>query len=229
MMKTLRTAAVALGLVGSLALVGCKNNVVFREMGYDSYRQQDFVTAAEHFQVAVDKKPSDYRSQYYLGVSLLQLDKPIPAQTPLEQALALRPDDPSWTARIADSLAESYYRQERFETLYGFLDDQIATYNQASGDFLRKAKYLGLVGDADGQKTALQKAAFFALDGDTKPYLAIADFYESFNDTPNAIQALRFALYEDGDDEVVKDRLRGLGIVPGPTVAEAPPKPEILD
>ena len=226
---TLKTAAITLGLLGTLALTGCKNNVVYRELGYESYRQQDFSTAAEQFQAAVDKKPSDYRSQYYLGVSMLQLDKPIPAQTPLEQALELRPDDPEWTPRIADSLAETYYRQERYETLYGFLDNMIQTYNQSSVDFLRKAKYLGLLGDADGQKTALQKAAFFAPEGDTAPYLAIADFYESVNDTPNAIQALRFAYHVDSENDLVKDRLRGLGIVPGPTIADAPPKPELLD
>ncbi|MEM9914435.1 MAG: hypothetical protein AAF911_05700 [Planctomycetota bacterium] len=228
-MMTLKTAAITLGLVGTLALTGCKNNVVYRELGYESYRQQDFVTAAEQFQTAVDKKPSDYRSQYYLGVTMLQLGKPIPAQTPLEQALALRPDDPQWTPRIADSLAETYYQQERFETLYGFLDNMIQTYAQQSGDFLRKAKYLGLLGDADGQKTALQKAAFFAPEGDTAPYLAIADFYQLYNDTPNAIQALRYAYWVDAENDAVKDRLRGLGIVPGPTIADEPPKPELID
>lgn len=228
-MNKLKTTAVALGLLGAMALTGCKNNVVYRELGYDSYRELDFTTAAEHFQAAVDKKPSDFRSQYYLGVTMLKLDKPIPAQTPLEQALALRPDDPQWTPKIADSLAETYYQQERYETLYGFLDNMVQTYSQQPVDFLRKAKYLGLLGDADGQKTALQKAAFFAPANDPSPYLAIADFYETVNDTPNAIQALRYGYYVAPDSDTVKDRLRGLGIVPGPTIADAPPKPELID
>ncbi len=228
-MNTLQTTAVAIGLIGTLSLTGCKNNVVYRELGYESYRQQDYLTAAEQFQTAVDKKPSDYRAQYYLGVSMLKLDKPIPAQTPLEQALALRPDDPEWTPRIADSLAETYYQQERYEALYGFLDSMIQTYNQQPVDFLRQAKYLGLLGDADGQKTALQKAAYFAPANDPSPYLAIADFYETVNDTPSAIQALRYGYYVAPDSDEVKDRLRGLGIVPGPTIADAPPKPELID
>ncbi|MEM9418152.1 MAG: tetratricopeptide repeat protein [Planctomycetota bacterium] len=228
-MMKLKTAALSLGFVGVIALTGCKNNVVYRELGYDSYRQQDYSTAAENFQAAVDKKPSDYRSQYYLGVSLLKMDKPIPAQTPLEQALALRPDDPEWTPRIADSLAEAYYQQERYETLYGFLDNMIQNYNQSSVDFLRKAKYLGLLGDADGQKTALEKAGYFAPRGDATPYIAIADFYIAVNDVPNAKQALRFGYNEDPSSDEVKDRLRGLGIVPGPTIAEEPPKPELVD
>lgn len=228
-MKQLQKTAMVLGLLGGLTVTGCKNNVVYRELGYESYRQQDYFTAAEQFQTAVNKKPADYRSQYYLGLSNLKLNKPIPAQTPLEQALALRPDDPQWTPKIADALAETYYQQERFETLYGFLDNMIQTYSQQPVDFLRKAKYLGLLGDADGQKTALQKAAYFAVPGDTSPYLAIADFYAAVNDTPNEIQALRFAYYVDPTNDTVKDRLRGLGIVPGPTIADAPPKPELID
>jgi len=228
-MTTLKTTAIALGLLGAIALTGCKNNVVYRELGYESFRQKDFTTAAEQFQTAVEKKPSDYRSQYYLGATMLELDKPIPAQTPLEQALALRSDDPQWTPRIADALADTYYRQERYETLYGFLDNMIQTYNQQPRDFLRQAKYFGLLGDADGQKTSLQKAAFFAPVDDPTPYLAIADFYESVNDIPNTIQALRFAYYVAPENDTVKDRLRGLGIVPGPTIADAPPKPELID
>ncbi|MEO0515314.1 MAG: hypothetical protein AAF086_08485 [Planctomycetota bacterium] len=228
-MNTLQTTVVAIGLIGTLMLTGCKNNVVYRELGYESYRQQDFATAAEQFQSAVDKKPSDFRSQYYLGVTMLQLGKPIPAQTPLEQALALRSDDPEWTPKIADALAETYYQQERYEALYGFLDSMIQTYQQQPADFLRQAKYLGLLGDADGQKTALEKAAYFAPANDPTPYLAIADFYETVNDTPNAIQALRYGYYVAPESDVVKDRLRGLGIVPGPTIADAPPKPELID
>ena len=49
------------------------------------------------------------------------------------------------------------------------------------------------------------------------------------DDTPNAIQALRYAYWVDSENDVVKDRLRGLGIVPGPTIADEPPKPELID
>lgn len=218
------------GLAAMVLLgVGCENNVVFRERGYDNYRAQDYATAAENFQKAVEKKPADFKAQYYLGVTMLQMDKPVSAQTPLEQALAVAPDDPEWTPKIADALAETYYQQERYETLYGFLDNMIQTYHQQPADFLRKARFLAKMGDADGQKTALQKAAFFAPADDASPYLAIADFYLAVNDVPNAIQALRFGYYVDPDNEVVKDGLRGLGVVPGPTIADAPPKPALID
>lgn len=223
-MHTTRLTAIAL-LIGMLTSVGCTNHVVYRERGFDSMRDNDYAAASENFRKAIDKKPSDYLSQYYLGITLLEQDQPVSAQSPLEQALALRPDDAAWTPKIADALAESYFQQERFETLYGFLDDMIQTYGQQSGDYLRKAKYLGLLGDADGQKTALQKAGYFAPLGDAVPYLALADFYLNVNDIPNAIQALRYGYFADASNEQVKDRLRGLGVVPGPTIADQPPKP----
>ncbi|MEM8738367.1 MAG: hypothetical protein AAGG38_07820 [Planctomycetota bacterium] len=219
----------AMLLVAVMTATGCKNHVVYREKGYDQYRAADYAAAADNFREAVKLKPGDFRSQYYLAASLLKQDQAIAAQIPLERALTLRGGDPEWRPRIADLLAESYYQQERFDTLYAFLDDQIRTYSQQTPDFLRKAKYLDLLGDADGQKIALQKAAYFAPADDATPYLAIADFYLTVNDVPNAIQALRFGYYVDAENEDVKDGLRGLGVVPGPTIADAPPKPEILD
>ncbi|MEM9883407.1 MAG: tetratricopeptide repeat protein [Planctomycetota bacterium] len=219
----------ALLLTGLLLGAGCKNHVVFREQGFDKYRQQDFAGAAEDFRTAVDMKPGDYRSQYYLGVSLLQQDQFVAAQTPLEQALILRPDDPDWTPRIADAIAESYYGQERTEALYAFLDEKIAENNQQTRDYLRKAEFLGRLGDADGQREALSKAAFFAPPGDAEPYIALADFYVSVNDVPRAIGSLRQGYFVNPESDEVKDRLRGLGVVPGPTIADPPPKPAIVE
>ncbi|MEM6459619.1 MAG: tetratricopeptide repeat protein [Planctomycetota bacterium] len=219
----------ALLLPALLLGAGCKNHVVFREQGFDKLRQQDFAAAAEDFRAAVDLKPGDYQSQYYLGLSLLRQEQFVAAQTPLEQALILRPDDPAWTPRIADAIAESYYGQDRIETLYAFLDEKIADNNQQTRDYLRKAEFLGRLGDADGQQEALTKAAFFAPLGDAEPYLALAEFYVSVNEVPRAIGSLRQGYFVDPDNAAVKDRLRGLGVVPGPTIADPPPKPAIVE
>ena len=227
LMYPTRPSALALLLVCSALGAGCKNHVVYRELGFDAYRVQDYPAAQENFRAAIGKKPSDYLSQYYLGVTMLKQDQPIAAQSPLEQALALRPEDPQWTPQILDALAESYFQQERFETLYGFLDDTVKAYGQQPSDYLRQAKYLGLSGDADGQKTALDKAAYFAPVGDAGPYLALVEFYMGVNDVPNAIQSLRHGYSVEPDNEAVKDGLRGLGIVPGPTIADEPPKPAL--
>ena len=223
MRMNLLTLLVAAGL-----LAGCATNVTHRERGYTDLRNQDYAAALEHFQAAVDRKSTDYNSQYHLGLTLLKLDRPVPAQTPLEQALALRPDDPQWTDKIADALAESYFQQDRIDTLYAFLDNQVESRGRRYEDFLRTGKFMAKAGDADGAKLALQKAAYFAPMGDPVPYLAIADFYASVNDLENRVQALQYALYMDPDLPETRNRLEGLGIVPGPTQYREPPKPEIV-
>ena len=204
--------------------LGCKNHVGYREDGWDAYRQKDYAAAEENFREAVTIYPADYLSQYYLGLALLELGQPVQAQTPLEQALELRPQDPVWTPQIADALAESYLQQERIETLYAFLDNMIERYHQQPRDFLRKARMLGEIGDADGQKLALVKAGQFAEMGDATPYLAQAAFFMEVNDIPAAIQSLQYGYYVDPDNVDVQEQLRGQGIVPGPTVARQPPK-----
>jgi len=224
----MNAARVMLAVAGLMVvLTGCTNHVVHRERGYENLRQNDPVAAADDFRAAVEVKPSDYRSQYYLGLCLNELGQPIAAQAPLEQALTLRPEDAQWTPKIADALAESYFQQERYEALYGFLENMVQTYHQSTTDYLRQAKYMGLMGDADGQKTALHKAAFFAPLSDESPYVAIADFYLGVNDIENAVQAYKYAYFVNPSSEDVKNALRGLGIVPGPTIADAPPKPEL--
>ena len=215
------------GLLVGLTLAGCETNVSHRADGLGSMRGGETATAIEHFQKAIEARSTDYQSQYWLGANLLKANDPLRAQAPLEQALALRPGDPDWTPRIADALADSYYRQGQVEKLYDFLENMVTTYQQQTGDYMRQAKFMGLVGDSDGQKLALEKAAFFAPAGDIGPYLAQADFYEAVNDVPSAIESLGYAYHTDPSAEVVKNRLRGLGIIPGPTVGKVPDKPAL--
>ena len=223
-------AVLGAGLLAAvLPLTGCKTAVSYRAEGFRAMQEGDKVKAVEKFEKSVEARSTDFQAQYWLGVNLLQTGEPIRAQAPLEQALALRPDDPVWRPRIADAVAESYLQQGLTEKLYGFLDNQIVTYGQQTPDFMRKAKYLGKIGDSDGQRRALEKAGYFAPKGDLTPYLALADFYAAVNDVPNEVQALKYAYFTDPSADVVKNRLRGLGIIPGPTVSAEPPKAAILE
>ena len=223
------TPLLCAGILTCLVLTGCKNSVSYRADGLASMREGDTAAAIEHFQKSVETRSTDYQAQYWLGANYLKAGDALRAQAPLEQALALRPNDPDWTPRIADALADSYYRQGEIEKLYDFMENMVTTYHQQSPDFMRQAKFMGLVGDSDGQKLALEKAAFFAPAGDLRPYLAQADFYESVNDVPAAIEALGYAYHTDPSSEIVKNRLRGLGIIPGPTIGRVPDKPVLPD
>lgn len=223
---TMRPAALAaLMMVIGLGQAGCETSYMMREKGHVAMRQGDPAQATHHYARAVEKSPHDYLSQYHLGVAYLEMGEPLKAQLALEQALTLRPDGSDRTRDILDHLAEAMYQQGRYDSLHTFLA-QSASYYGRTEDYLRQADYLARTGDVDAAKVAYRKAAYFAAPGDAEPYLAIARFYDSFNDVPSAIEALRYGYYVDPKNRQIADALRKYGIVPGPTVAIEPPKPE---
>lgn len=215
-------------LAGSLMLGGCVTNSMLRERGYDRMAAQDFGEARSYFHQAAQQNPRDVLAQYYLGLNELHLNRPRAAQTALEQALELRPNDPALTPKILDALASAIFRQGRIAELNAFLSDQ-ATRRGTSRDYQRHAEYLVQAGDHDGARLAFQKAARFAAPGDGSPYLAIADFYESLGDRQNAVTALRYAYWVDPKDPSIPQRFRAYDLVPGPTLKLEPQRPQLLD
>jgi tetratricopeptide (TPR) repeat protein len=220
---TLLGAAVCLPLF----LAGCQTATNLREEGRLALNRGQNQLALEKISQAVDKDPSSAVSQYQLGRAYLALDRNLEAQYALEKAYALEPDDKHLTPKILDDLAEALFRQERMANLYEFLDKQVKTYG-TTRDYLRKGEYLARVGDPDAARLAFRKAAYFAAPDDPEPYIAIADFYTSIGDQPNAVTALSYANYVDPGNLDVKERLNRFGIVAGPTIAKAPPKPAML-
>lgn len=223
--RVLTTAVLCVSL---LAAVGCETTTMMREKGVDALRADNLELAEHHFARAAQREPEDYLSQYYLGMVHLRKNENLKAQLALERALTLRPETSEmYTGRILDMLAEAMFRQGRYDSLHTFLE-RSASYYHGTGDYLRQAKYLVKTGDIDSAKVAFRKAAFFAAKDDPTPYIAIADFYAGLNDVPNAVAALRYAYYVSPTNPEVAAGLRKYGIVPGPTVAVEPPKPELL-
>ncbi len=211
-----------------LLLTGCQKTAAnLREDGRLALNRGQTDTALDLTQQAVDIDPGSPWSQYQLGVVYLELDKPLQAQYALEKALALRPDDKEFTPKTLDALAESLYRQDRLPNLLEFLDKQVKTY-ATTRDYLRQGEYLAKSGDPDAARLAYRKAAYFADTDDPEPYIAIADFYASIGDQPNAVTALHYANYVDPGNRAAAARLRRFDIVPGPTISKAPPKPALL-
>jgi Flp pilus assembly protein TadD len=122
---------------------------------------------------------------------------------------------------ILDGLAEALLRQERTAELYAMLEEATKNYG-ASHDYIRQAVYIGRSGDADGAVVAFRKAAFFAPADDPTPFLAAADYYESIGDNPQAVTALRNALYVKKNDPAIGARLREHGVIPGPAAELQP-------
>jgi len=218
------------GVITLACLLGsaCQHNhVPPRERGHDAYRAGDYRTAIAEYETAISYQPTDVHSQYYLAQSYLETGKPLRAETHFERALTLERDDDYWTPMIIDGLAEALYQQDRVAELHASLDEWVQRYGTTT-DRLRQVEYLRKTGDPDGAKLALRKAAAFADPGDASPYIALADFYHDINDYDNELKALRWAAYVDADHRGLPDRFRRLGYVPGPTLAEAPPKPEMI-
>ena len=226
---SLRQAAVLVFccVLSLLLMAGCETNLRLRQKGYDALYQRDYATARSMYQKAIRRNPTDAEAQYYLGVVELKLDQPLRAQLALEKALELKSEDPELTPRILDKLAESLFQQGRMESLYAFLADTASNYGHTR-DYLRQAQFMLMAGDLDGAKLAFNKAAYFADEDDITPYLAIADFYDSINDVPNAIVALQYAYWVNPNYPGLDNRFRKYGVVPGPTVAAKPPKPDLL-
>ena len=202
-------------------------NSMLREKGYEAINAEDWRQARLYFAQAVERRPEDGVAQYYLGLCELRLGEPLKAQFALEKALELNRNDPDFAPRILDKLAEAIYQQDRPESLQAFLE-QTVDYYGTTRDRLRQADYLTRIGDLDGARLAYQKAAYFAAEDDPDPYIEIADFYNSINDEQNAVRALRYANHVAPGHPGVAERMRRLGVVPGPTQREPPPKPELL-
>ena len=225
----------ALAAIAMLAPVGCQfetpeafvTSTMMRQKGYQNINEGNWVLAREDFAKAVELSPNDAVSQYYLGLTELKLGNPLAAQLALEKAYTVAPDDPSLTPRIIDRLAEAYYAQDRQDVLMGFLN-QTAEERGTTRDYLRQANYQFKTGDIDSAELSYRKAAYFAEADDSTPYIAIADFYQTLGDRENAVLALKYGYYVSPGDPRVTSRMRKLGLVPGPTHQEEPPKPAML-
>ncbi len=200
---------------------------MLRQRGFDAINDNNWPRARTEFTRAVEKSPDDAASQYYLGLSELKLNNPLAAQLALEKAYTLAPDDPELTPRILDRLAEAYYMQDRRDVLTNFLRETSEA-RGGSRDYLRQAQYQLKLGDVDAAELSYRKAAYFAEAGDSDPYVAIADFYQTLGDGENAKLSLKYAYFVSPGDTRVHERMRRLGMVPGPTHQEEPPKPAML-
>lgn len=209
-----------------LTMGGCHHppNALLRKQGIDAYQQKDTATADDRFGQAVGQDPTDWKSLYYLGLIRLDQDRPRDAQLLLEQALELRYKHQE-TDDILDALAQALWLRQAHQPLVGLLERAIRD-RGTSRDYIRQGRYLMMMGDRDAARLAYEKAAYFAADGESKPYVTLADFYETIGDTDRAVTALRQAHGIAPKDTHLSNRLRRYGIVPGPTAALEPLQPQ---
>lgn len=233
-MKIRQTVTAVLGLAGLLLASGCYkpavdggfyNPAVAKFHAGKEIEAGNYVAAQQKLEPVLYNDPQDWEGRYLMGKAYLGQGRALEAQSELEQALAVKDRSEEWTPKILDALAESLHRQERFEELYAFLDAQINRY-EGWEDYARKARFLAKANDIDGAALAYRQAAFFSRNADEDIYIEMADFFEGLGDYDKAVQSLKWAYYINDEREDIPARLRKLGVVPGPTVKEAPPQPD---
>jgi tetratricopeptide (TPR) repeat protein len=216
-----RTLAAGLVLVLGVGLGGCRIPAEHLcQKGIDAWRDGEVAEAERFFSRALEQESGHWKSLGYMGLIKLEQGRYLEAQFAIEKALTLRPES-ARAPELLDGLAEALYQQGKRNQLYTMLSKATEQYGEPQ-DYLRQARYLGLLGDVDAAELALRKAARFAPPDDPTVYLAMADFYEALGDREKAVLSLRYA-YGIEPTEPVGDRLRRYGIVPGPTVALEPP------
>lgn len=214
----------ALTLLGvwMLSLIGCAQtpNFILHQRARTAMASGNLQAAEANLGQALSQQPGDWKANYLLALVRLQQNRPLDAQLLAEHAMTQNPDGQT-SPYILDALAEALLQQNQPVALTSFLK-QTASERQTPYDFLRAGKFLAKLGDKDGSELAFRKAARIARADDPTPYVFMADFYESINDAQRAQIALRRAHYVVPNDYNINQRLRGYGLIPGPTIALPP-------
>ncbi|MHC5024655.1 MAG: tetratricopeptide repeat protein [Planctomycetota bacterium] len=209
-------------LAAAVSLGGCSTTHhrptdIIRASADRSYEQSDYESAASDYAQIIARYPGDWEAQYRFGLCQLELGDPSAARRALEIAHTRRPRNDD----VTDALAEAIYRTGEEDQLFAFLRER-AESTQGVPAYLRLAKYAMKISDHDSAKRAYDTA--IRLDGGrtVEPYLMAAEFAEEIGHRDLALYRLRQAYGIDPYDERVKDELRAMGEVPGPTIALPP-------
>lgn len=217
-MRTIGSLLV-LSALSLVAVSGCApvSVIALEEQAARAESREQFDTAAQKYQQALDRSPGRVHSRVGLGRVLLQTDRPADARRQFELALSARPDDPE----ILDLLAESMVRSGDAQAMYRLLRGR-AEQRNAVTDWLRLGRFASLAGDADVAENALLTAARLDRGRSVAPQIALADLYEALGDDSKALTRLRMALFLDLANIEIQDRIRAFGETPGPTFALQP-------
>lgn len=210
----------ALSVLGMVVLSGCQTQRpvdAIRVSGDRYFDRGEYAAAAQEYEAIANRYPGDWRAQHRLGLCLLELDQPNAARRALEIAHTQRPRNDD----IADALAESLFQLDDHERLHGFLRDRAET-RQTVHTWRQLARYSMEMGDPDSARVAIETAIELDEGETVEPYLDAAEFAERLGVIDLAVHRLSQAYGINPRDERVRDRLRSLGEVPGPTIALPP-------
>ena len=165
----------------------------------------------------VDRRPNSQLAEYRLGLVETRLGLYTPAVGHLRVAHDLAPGNLEYLEALSSALA----LDGRSEALLNLLRQTVDEGPAGSG-YLRLAKFATQIGQMDEAKAAIESAIVYWHGDLSEPYLAMADFAHAIQDTNLEIMSLRHVLWFDPAAESILNRIEGLGIIPGPSLAVEP-------
>jgi tetratricopeptide (TPR) repeat protein len=222
--RRLSFAQIATFLLLAAGLGGCGTDIIsynreFREHGFVQYNQQDYLNAAQTFKLALRDEPGDYTSRSYLGNCYEFMGHPLQAIKEYRTTLNVMTTslegkgDVVTRSKVLNSMAEAIAKEPDRSGDLAVIERQPRTTENA----ILLARIYRLSGDADLAMTRYQEAE--QLDPKDASIPKEYGFYlEGLGQTRRADAQLRQAFALNTHDEEVAAHLRGMGVVPGPSL-----------
>jgi hypothetical protein len=213
-------------LAASVLITGCQPaskvrrtlalNELQNRAGY-AEQQGDEATAIELWTEYVERRPHEAMARYRLGQALMRTGDPAGASEHLWVAHDLKPGRMDYL----DALAESLHQRGQSDELFQLLRDTMTEGGLAAGH-IRYARYAQRAGLADEAEESLRIAAAIEGTRSDVPYRLLADLARQTGDSESEIEAWRTVLWFSPADPAANERLRELGMIPGPSLATPP-------
>ena len=226
--------------VQAALLVGCQQEIIShnpesRAQGMQEFQQGEYADAAGSFRNAVRSDPRDYRSSYYLAMSLENLKQYQQAiqsyktSLDIQQRTLAGQDDEAQRLRTTEALASCISKSDSRDSELNLIEQKARAENQPS-DWLLLGKIYQDRGDADSALDAYNHGYLVA----PKDFMMAKQYglyLEQVGQKQKAAYTLRKAYTLNQNDQQVNDALARMNVVPGPGLKEQsqlahPPIPE---
>ncbi|MHA7812843.1 MAG: tetratricopeptide repeat protein [Phycisphaerales bacterium] len=219
-MVLMLTMSAAMGLSGCNTANKVKKTLALNDLHIRAAVAEDegdWDQAYELWSEYVDRRPQSALAEYRLGLVEMRLGLYEQAAGHLRVAYDLQPGN----IEYLEALSEAYVALGEQELLLTLLR-QTANEGPDGSGYLRMGRYAQRAGLLDEAKEALDLAIVNGRGQSAEPYMAMADFANEIGDTDLEVRNLRYALWYDRDSVVINERLRGMGMIPGPSLALKP-------
>ena len=224
-MFTVRLSSLILFLLFGVAfwtMSGCDSmketpTHVLKSRADRDFEYSQWKPASELYAEVVSREPYDGDAQYRYGITLTKIGEFDKAESALQVASSIDPQDD----RIFFALAQAMFEKKQYQKLFSMLRDR-ARDNQSISSWLVLAGYAEQLGDFDTALEALTNACAIETGSTSEPYYRAALVLGRVGRSEEAIRRLRQAYGIAPEDERISVLLVEYGEIPGPTIGLAP-------